>query len=120
MNDEKTDIKNSQKKKEELNTYKNNKPFYLMTLETSNGEIKQIKIYQNSDPFELSYNFCKDNNLDFESMKYVKKNIKEIVKKFNEDEHYIMVDEEYYEDEYQKRINFKEGKRIKIKSQQMN
>ena len=115
MNSEKNEIKNSQKKKEELSTYKNNKPFYLMTLETNNGEIKQIKINQTSDPFELSYNFCKDNNLDFESMKYVKKNIKKILKKFNEDEHYIIVDEEYYEGEYQKRINFKEGKKNKKK-----
>ena len=73
MHAEKTEIKNSQEKKDELNIYKNNKPFYLLTLETNNGECKQIKIYQNSDPFELSYNFCKDNNLGFESMKYVKK-----------------------------------------------
>ena len=116
----KTEIKNSQKKKDELNIYKNNRPFYLMTLETNNGEFKQIKIYKNSDPFELSYNFCKDNNLDFESMKYVKKHIKEIVKTFNEDEHYI-IGEKYYkdenevEDEFKKRINFKEGKKNKNK-----
>ena len=123
MNTKKNEIKNSQKNKDELNTYKNNLPFYLMTLETNNGEHKQIKIYQNSDPFELSYNFCKDNNLDFESMKYLKKNIKEIVKKFKEDEHYIMADEEYYEDEnedededeYKKGINFKEGENNKNK-----
>ena len=118
---EKNEIKNSHKKEDKLNTYKNNRPFYLMTLETNNGERKQIKIYQNSDPFELSYNFCKDNNLDFESMKYLKKNIKEIVKKFKEDEHYIMADEEYYEDEnededeYKKGINFKEGENNKNK-----
>ena len=119
MNTEKTEIKSRQEKKDELNSYQNNKPFYLMTLETNNGEYKQIKIYQNSDPFELSYNFCKDNNLDFESMKYVKKNIKKILKKFNEDEHYIIVDEENYEDEdedeYKKRINLKEGKKNKNK-----
>ena len=121
MNTEKTEIKSRQEKKDELNTYKNNRPFYLMTLETNNGEYKQIKIYQNSDPFEISYNFCKDNNLDFESMKYVKKKIKEIIKKFNEDEHYIIVDEENYEDEnededeYKKRINLKEGKKNKNK-----
>ena len=86
-------VKNSQNSKEETNKYK--KPFYLMTLEDNNGECKQIKIYQDSDPFELSYNFCKENNLDFESMKYVKKNIKEIIKKFNKDDQYIMVEEEY-------------------------
>jgi hypothetical protein len=114
-------VKNSQNSKEETNKYK--KPFYLMTLEDNNGECKQIKIYQNSDPFELSYNFCKENNLDFESMKYVKKNIKEIIKKFNEDEHYIMVEEEYYEDEdedededeYKKKINNNELKNNKNK-----
>ena len=121
MNTEKTEIKKSQEKKDELNSYQNNKPFYLMTLETNNGEYKQIKIYQNSDPFEISYNFCKDNNLDFESMKYVKKKIKEILQKFNEDEHYIIVDEENYEDEnededeYKKRVNLKEGKKNKNK-----
>ena len=121
MNAEKTEIKNGQEKKDELNICKNNKPFYLLTLETNNGECKQIKIYQNSDPFELSYNFCKDNNLDFESMKYIKKNIEEIVKTFNEDEHYIIVDKENYEDEnededdYKKRINFKEGEKNKNK-----
>ena len=104
-----------------VNKNKNNMPFYLMTLEDNNGECKQIKIYQNSDPFELSYNFCKENNLDFESMKYVKKNIKEIIKKFNEDEHYIMVEEEYYEDEdededeYKKKINNNELKNNKNK-----
>ena len=50
----------------------------------------------------------------------VKKNIKEIIKKFDEDEHYIIVDEENYEDEnedeYKKRINFKEGKKNKNKN----
>jgi len=119
MDNKKAEIKNNQNKTDELNEYKNNRPFYLMTLETNNGECKQIKIYKNSDPFELAYNFCKDNNLDFESMKYVKKNIKEIVKKFNEDDHYMTIGEEYYddeyEDEYKKRINFKEGKNNKNK-----
>ena len=119
MNDE----KQIQELKDESNKYKNNMPFYLLTLEVNNGESKQIKIYPNSDPFELSYNFCKENNLDFESMKYVKKNIKEIVKKFNKDDRYIMVEEEYYEaenededeDEYKKNINHNEGKNSKNK-----
>ena len=96
-----------------LNKYSNNfkeMPFYLMTLEDNYGECKQIKIYQNSDPFELSYNFCKENNLDFESMKYIKKNIKEIIKRFsdtdkkesnfiNSDSIYELVDEENSNDE---------------------
>ena len=82
-------------------------PFYLMTLEDNDGKCKQIKIYQNSDPFELSYNFCKENNLDFESMKYITKNIKETIKRFrdkkkndlyfiNNDSIFELVDEENY------------------------
>ena len=55
-----------------------------MTLEDSMGKCQQIKIYQNSNPSELAYYFCKENNLDFASMKYIKSNIKSIVKKFNE------------------------------------
>ena len=115
-------VKQFQKLKDESNKYKNNMPFYLLTLEViNNGEPKQIKIYPNSDPFELSYNFCKENNLDFESMKYVTKNIKEIVKKFNKDDLYIMVEEKYYEDEdefedeYKKNVNYNEGKNSKNK-----
>ena len=60
------------------------KPFFLMTLEDNLGKCKQIKIYQNSNPSELAFNFCKENNLDFSSMKYIKANIKNIVKKFKE------------------------------------
>ena len=60
------------------------KPFFLMTLEDNTGKCQQIKIYQNTNPSELAYNFCKENNLDFSSMKYIKSNIKSIVKKFNE------------------------------------
>ena len=90
--------------KEELpNNYKNNnitlKPFYLMTLEDGNGETKQIKIYKNSDPYELAYNFCKENNLDFESMKYIKRNIKNIIKKFEEKEFYFINNSISEEDE---------------------
>ena len=60
------------------------KPFFLMTLEDNLGKCQQIKIYQNSNPSELAFNFCKENNLDFSSMKYIKSNIKTILKKFND------------------------------------
>ena len=57
--------------------------FFLMTLEDDNGQNKQIKIYKDSDPFELAFNFCKINNLDASSMKYIKTNIKQIKNQFN-------------------------------------
>ena len=60
------------------------KPFFLMTLEDNLGKCQQIKIYQDSNPSELAFNFCKENNLDFSSMKYIKSNIKTIIKKFND------------------------------------
>ena len=34
-----------------------------MTLEDNLGKCKQIKIYQNSNPSELAFNFCKENNV---------------------------------------------------------
>ena len=54
-----------------------------MTLEDNTGKCQEIKIYQNTNASELAYNFCKENNLDFSSMKY-KMNIKSIIKRFNE------------------------------------
>ena len=61
--------------------------FYLITLEDSNGEHQQIRIFKNSDPAEIAFNFCKDNNLDYKSMKYIKKNIQKIIEKFDEPNH---------------------------------
>ena len=84
---EKKDInnnKNEMELKENINNNEDKKPFFLMTLEDNMGKCQQIKIYQNSNPSELAYYFCKENNLDFTSMKYIKSNIKSIVKKFNE------------------------------------
>ena len=87
--DEKNNINNSENKtpndsSDNVNNSEDKKPFFLMTLEDSMGKCQQIKIYQNSNPSELAYYFCKENNLDFASMKYIKSNIKSIVKKFNE------------------------------------
>ena len=76
--------KNESDLKENINNNEDKKPFFLMTLEDNMGKCQQIKIYQNSNPSELAYYFCKENNLDFTSMKYIKSNIKSIVKKFNE------------------------------------
>ena len=56
--------------------------FYIMTLQTDNGEQHQIKIYENSNASELAFNFCKIYNLDFPTMKYLKKCIKQIVQQF--------------------------------------
>ena len=95
---------------------KNTAPFFLMTLEDNNGECKQIKIYENSNPSELAYNFCKENNLDYSSMKYIKKNIKEIQKKFKQNKNELLyftndsIKEEEDEEQYNTDETLKELK----------
>lgn len=56
--------------------------FYIMTLQ-ADGQRHQIKIFENSNPSELAFNFCKTYNLDFPTMKYLKKCIKQIILHFN-------------------------------------
>ena len=57
-------------------------PFFIMTLEFEKGKYKKIKIFPDSDPTELAFNFCKDNNLDFATMKYIDSEIENLVLKF--------------------------------------
>ena len=57
--------------------------FYLITLEDNRGENQQLKIFKDSDADEIAFNFCKENNLDYKSMKYIKKIIKKILEKFD-------------------------------------
>ena len=69
------------------NNNKENNPeedvyFYIMTLQ-ADGQRHQIKIYENSNASELAFNFCKTYNLDFPTMKYLKKCIKQIIVNFN-------------------------------------
>ena len=90
--------------------------YYLITLEDSNGEHQQIRVFKNSDPAEIAFNFCKENNLDFKSMKYIKKNIQKIIEKFDEPNHKLFfldnsyssiqeVDEENLGSEYTMKSN---------------
>ena len=69
-----------------LNENEENNPdkevyFYVMTLQLE-GEMHQIKIFENSDASELAFNFCKTYNLDYPTMKYLKKCIKQIISNF--------------------------------------
>ena len=81
--------KDSKEKSPNKNCNEKLTQFYLLTLEDSNGERQQIKIYKNSDAEEIAFNFCKKNNLDYKSMKYIKKNIQKIIEKFDEPNHKI-------------------------------
>ena len=56
-------------------------PIYIMTLELEHEKFEQIKIYSNSDPDQLAYIFCKEHNLDFSAMEYLKEKIDDLIKK---------------------------------------
>ena len=77
LNKENKNKTNKQENKSEENIY-----FYIMTLQ-ADGQRHQIKIFENSNASELAFNFCKTYNLDFPTMKYLKKCIKQIILHFN-------------------------------------
>ena len=57
-------------------------PIYIMTLELEEEKFEQIKIFSNSDPDQLAYTFCKEHNLDFSAMEYLKEKIDNLIQKF--------------------------------------
>ena len=73
--DEVIDIKNSDEE-----------PIYIMTLELEHKKIVHIKIYYDSDPELLAQTFCKQHQLDFSSMEYLKEKIGELIKQFENKE----------------------------------
>ena len=80
--DNKNNPNNFIENKNEKNSPEDDVYFYVMTLQ-ADGERHQIKIFENSDASELAFNFCKTYNLDFPTMKYLKKCIKQIIINFN-------------------------------------
>ena len=73
-------------------------PIFVMTLELENGKAEHIKIYSDSDPNELAYAFCKEHDLDFSALEYLKQRIVELLQQYkdNGDENQIEeVDDEH-------------------------
>lgn len=54
-------------------------PLYIMTVELDKGKSENIKIYPDSKPEELSYDFCKRFNLDFASLVHLTNQIKSLL-----------------------------------------
>ena len=78
-------INNSNNKSNESSDFEkeeDDQPFFIMTLEFEKGKYKKIKIYPDSDPTELAFNFCKVNNFDFTTMKYINSEIHNLLMKF--------------------------------------
>ena len=64
-----------EKKKEE-------QPYALLNLEIEKGVVKQLKLYKNSNPEEIAYNFCQENNIDFSLMAQIKNEIESLNQKY--------------------------------------
>lgn len=58
-------------------------PIFVMTIELEQGKVGNIKIYPDSNADELSYDFCHQNNLDFQSLNYLKEQIQELINDYN-------------------------------------
>ena len=64
---------------------KNNskEPIYVMTLELDQNNSANLKIYTDSVPYELAYEFCKNNNLDYTSLNYLASEIENLMTTYN-------------------------------------
>ena len=51
----------------------------VLSIEIGNNQIKYLKIYNNSIPSKLAYNFCLEYNLDYESLKRLTYEIKNLI-----------------------------------------
>lgn len=50
-------------------------PIYIMTVELEEGKSQTIKIYADSSPSDLAFEFCKRNDLDSDAMNYLSEQI---------------------------------------------
>lgn len=61
-------------------------PIYIMTLELEQGKAEQIKIYSDSDSNELAYAFCKEHDLDYTALEYLKDQIEALIEQYKKSE----------------------------------
>lgn len=59
----------------------NDEPIYIMTLELERGKSEKLKIFAESDPYELAVEFCRTNNLDQDAVKYLAGEIEKLINK---------------------------------------
>jgi hypothetical protein len=55
---------------------------YVMTIELDKSRTDKIKIFHDSNPSELAFEFCKKNSLDFNSLNFLTEEIDKIIKKY--------------------------------------
>ena len=69
-----TKISNNDSKKE---------PIYIMTLELEKGKPEKLKIYSDSDPLQIASDFCKEHNLDYNGLDYLRQKIETLLNENN-------------------------------------
>ena len=55
----------------------------ILSIEIGNNQTKYLTIYNNSIPSKLAYNFCLEYNLDYESLKKLTYEIKNLISETN-------------------------------------
>lgn len=78
-------------------------PIFVMTIELEQGKVGHIKIYPDSIAEELSYDFCHQNNLDFQSLNYLKEQIQELIDDYNKKHNINKEQKEIQEQEKEKK-----------------
>ena len=59
-----------------------NSLMYIMNIELQKGITKQLKVYPDSNSAEIAYYFCKENDLDFDSLNQLVAQIEKLQSKF--------------------------------------
>jgi hypothetical protein len=68
-------------------------PLCVMNIEIEKGKIRQIELFRNKTPEEMAYDFCKNNDLDFKSMRSITNQIKDKMKGVMKRENYSQSEE---------------------------
>ena len=58
-------------------------PIYIMTLELEKGKPEKLKIYSDSNPNQIASDFCKEHNLDYNGLDYLRKRIEDLLNQNN-------------------------------------
>ena len=78
-----TKEKDKAENKKSRNKNLNKDPIYIMTLELEKGKPEKIKIYPDSDPMQIASNFCKEHNLDYNGLDYLRNKIETLLNQNN-------------------------------------
>ena len=80
-------------------------PIFVMTLEVEEGNTKQLKIFSDSNSGEVAFDFCKENNLDYETLTNLKGQIDILFEQYKKEEEKKMIKPIYNKSIKQKNIS---------------